>query len=136
MREPRYFRWHEFDSKNAQGTARITGSGAAHMDRDFVERLDALRAACGFVFIVTSGYRIPKYNAKISSTGLTGPHTKGRAADIAVAGGQAYEVLRLAPEFGMTGIGVAQKGAHGRRFIHLDDLTPGEDDPRPWVWSY
>jgi hypothetical protein len=36
----------------------------------------------------------------------------------------------------MTGIGVAQRGPHDKRFIHLDDLKNSEQNPRPWIWSY
>jgi len=31
---------------------------------------------------------------------------------------------------------VSQRGAHGKRFIHLDTMEDSDTHPRPWVWSY
>lgn len=101
---------------------------------DFVDMLDLLRDDCGFPFPITSGYRCPVHNARVSSTGAAGPHTTGRAADIAVSRERAYKVLQLALQMGFTGIGVQQRG--GGRFIHLDTLENGPGRPRPVVWSY
>jgi len=58
-------------------------------------------------------------------------HNMGIACDVAVQGGDAYNILRLAFAYGFTGIGVNQKG--GGRFIHLDTWR---EPPRPNVWSY
>ena len=98
--------------------------------QDFMDRVEALRLAVGFALPVTSAARCPDYNAKVSGTGRTGPHTTGRAIDFGVSHSQAYMVLSAALLAGFTGIGVQQKG--GGRFIHLDDLQVG----RPTVWSY
>lgn len=102
--------------------------------RSFMERIEKLRIQYGKPMTVTSAARCPEYNAKVSSTGLTGPHTTGRAIDLGLSRGDAYAVLRLALIAGFTGIGVAQKGAG--RFLHLDDLEQDEGQPRPTVWSY
>ena len=111
------------------------GCGKADMDEEFMLRLDQMRMAAGFPFIVTSGYRCPDYNDQVSSTGRTGPHTTGKAADISARGHEALKIVDLALSHSMTGIGVAQKG--GGRFIHLDCLVNGERGaPRPWIWSY
>ena len=104
------------------------------MQDDFITKLDALRTKVGFPLPVSSGYRCPKYNAAVSSTGLNGPHTTGRAVDFAVSRHRGWEVLRAAMEMGFTGIGVAQKGEG--RFLHLVDLTEPEHAPRPTIWSY
>ena len=103
----------------------------------FMYRLQLLRTAAQFGFIISSAYRTPAYNASISSTGHDGPHTTGRAVDIVCYGWQAYKLVSLAPEFEFTGIGVKQKGDINKRFIHLDDLEDHETKgPRPWIWSY
>lgn len=99
-----------------------------------VERLERLRVRCGFPFKVTSGARCPKHNAEESHTGLTGPHTKGQAFDIAIRGEQALRLVDFAREEGFTGVGVSQKGES--RFIHIDDLPNADGQPRPWIWSY
>lgn len=106
----------------------------AHVAPQFVERLDALRERLGAPLIVSSGYRCQAHNARVSSSGRFGPHTTGRAADLAVSGAVAFRVLALAAELGFTGLGVQQRGAG--RFVHLDDLPAASDRPRPWVWSY
>lgn len=108
--------------------------GKVEMNEVFVSKLDAMRGQCDFPFVVTSGYRCPDHNEAVSTTGRDGPHTTGRAADIAVSGAAAYRVLSMCQRFGITGIGVQQKGSG--RFLHLDDLENGPGCPRPWIWSY
>jgi len=120
----RYFKYSEFDQKG------LPGSGEEFMSQLFLSNLDALRHNCGFPFIITSGYRSPGYNDRISSTGLTGPHTTGLAADIAVARESALILLREALNMEcFTGIGLQQKGKG--RFIHLD-ITAGNRR----FWTY
>lgn len=124
-----HFSKSEFDCK--------CGCGGNEMDEMFILKLDTMRELLGFPLRVTSGYRCPAYNDRISSTGTTGPHTTGHAADLAVFGRQAYSVLAQAMQTGyMTGIGPKQSGAHASRFIHLDDLEPNNGRYRPTVWTY
>lgn len=121
----RHFTYSEFDQKGEEG------SGQLFMDYLFLHSLDALRHKCDFPFVVTSGYRTPEYNNEISTTGLTGPHTTGKAADIAVSRKNARIVLQNAFEMGcFTGIGLNQKG--DGRFIHLDTIEREE----PAIWTY
>lgn len=99
----------------------------------FLQKLDSIREEYGQPIIVSSGYRCATYNNKISSTGVGGPHTRGRAVDIPCHGEEAIRLIRIALRNGMTGIGVKQNGTHSKRFIHLDDL---EEGVRPTIWSY
>lgn len=122
-------RWPNFSPEEF----RCKGSGRMEMNVDFLDRLQALRTAFGKPMIITSGYRSPEHNKAVSSTGSDGPHTTGRAVDVAVSGADAVKLVGLAIQMGFTGIGVKQKGPHAGRFIHLDDLTAG---PRPGMWSY
>lgn len=108
------------------------GSGTVHMDPAFMDRLQDLRNALGFPFIVSSAYRTPEYDRSIGGAGV---HPLGRAVDLRVYGTRAFEIVTRAKAYGFTGIGVAQKGPRASRFIHLDDL-PNGDHPRPWVWTY
>jgi uncharacterized protein YcbK (DUF882 family) len=104
------------------------------MDDGFMRRIVALRQSLSFPFVVSSAYRCPDYNDKVSTTGRDGPHTTGRAIDIQVLGEQALDLLSCARSHGITGLGVKQ---HNKgRFLHLDDLEPGLKRPRPWLWSY
>lgn len=100
---------------------------------EFMLRLEGLRVAFGRTMKVTSGARCPAYNAKVSGTGLTGPHTIG-AVDIDIARREAYDLVALAPKHGFTGIGFKQHGAN--RFMHLDALPDAPGQPRPTIWSY
>lgn len=98
-------------------------------DPAFMEKVEALRRLYNRPMPVTSAARCPAHNAKVSSTGTTGPHTTGRAIDIGVRGADALDLVRVALSLGgFTGIGVSQKGS--ARFIHFDDL------PRKAIWSY
>lgn len=103
------------------------------MDNDFMSSLVLIRRLAGFPFIVTSAYRTPEHNAEISTTGLIGPHTTGKAADILISGERAFTLLKLALTNGFTGIGIKQKGPYKGRFIHLDTVA---SDLRPRCWSY
>jgi uncharacterized protein YcbK (DUF882 family) len=110
------------------------GCDRAEMSPAFMDRLQRVRSVMGEALVVSSGYRCPEYNARISSTGRNGPHTLGKAADIAVQGDKAHRLLKHAMQHGFTGIGVQQKG--DGRFLHLDTLGGEYNGPRPWVWSY
>jgi hypothetical protein len=106
-----------------------------------VERLEALRLELGFPFHITSAARCSVYNSKVSRTGPHGPHTiyedDNITVDISVSHDQAYELIKLAPWHGWTGIGVQQKGIGSGRFIHIDRLPSNRPEhPRPRVWSY
>jgi uncharacterized protein YcbK (DUF882 family) len=105
------------------------------MDPHYIEALDDLRARLGFALIITSGFRCPAYNDRVSSTGKSGPHTTGRASDVSISGPNAFRLITQSSLGGwMTGIGINQKGPHLGRFVHLDDLDGPH--PRPRIWSY
>ena len=107
------------------------GCEAAPMDATFLIMLDELRATFGKPLLVSSGYRCPAHNSRVSSTGATGPHTSGKAVDLRVDRGAAHQLLKIAMDMNFSGIGINQKGSG--RFIHLDILVEGL---RPTVWSY
>ena len=109
------------------------GKGPEMMDGDLMRKLVAIRRETGIPMAVTSAYRCPEYNAEVSKTGKTGPHTTGHAVDVRCSGKDAHALLSAALRFGITGVGVSQRGAHNARFLHFDDL---HTELRPWVWSY
>ena len=97
-------------------------------------KLEALRVAWGKPMRLSSAFRCPSHNVKVSKSGPNGPHTLG-AFDVQVNGEDAFELVKLAMSMGWTGIGLSQKGALATRFIHIDaglDAT----HPRPRLWSY
>ena len=95
------------------------------MSEEFIHKLDELRAACGFPFYITSGYRSEKHSIE-SKKSKPGTHAQGIAADIAVNGGsQRFTIVKNALAMGFTGIGVA------RGFIHVDVRKT-----TPVMWKY
>lgn len=108
-------------------------SGKCLMDPSFMLTLEAIRIKCDFPFTITSAYRDPTHPIEAKKA-KPGTHASGRAVDIAVRGDKAIKLIKVAFEFGITGIGVQQKG--GSRFIHLDDLKLEDGFARPNIWSY
>ncbi|MFZ9064655.1 MAG: D-Ala-D-Ala carboxypeptidase family metallohydrolase [bacterium] len=92
--------------------------GEEHMNLHFVKLLDETRRKLGFPLKISSGYRCPDYNEKVSS-GRDGPHTTGKAADIHIYYGDARLLLDEVMDV-FEGIGINQKGPVEGRFIHLD----------------
>ncbi|MBM3494856.1 MAG: DUF882 domain-containing protein [Armatimonadetes bacterium] len=107
------------------------GCGQMKMHNDFMLNLVALRDIFGMKIPVTSGYRCPAHNAKVSKTGDTGPHTTGRAVDVLINRGQARQLVQLAMSLGFTGIGLKQHGPDSGRIVHLD-MVPGPER----LWTY
>ena len=104
------------------------------MNEAFLERLQTVRNKFGAAMYLTSGYRCPVHNSKISALGsMDGPHTTGHAVDVKVSGHNALRLINIALDCGMQGVGIKQNGEYSSRFVHLDDLTEGV---RPHIWSY
>jgi uncharacterized protein YcbK (DUF882 family) len=101
--------------------------GKAEMKPEFLAKLQELRLAYGRPMNVSSGYRCPDHPIEKAKP-EPGMHATGLAADVAVTGTDAFEIVRLGLQLGFTGLGVQQKGVG--RFIHLDIRKT------PMVWSY
>ena len=99
-------------------------TGKNKINPHFVEALDKLRAAAGFPFVITSGYRSPEHpieKAKVENGGKLGIHTEGLAADIAMNNGaDRRRLVKLALEMGFSGIGVKKDCVH----IDVRGTTP------------
>ena len=112
----RYFNISEFDCKE---------TGENNMQPRFINLLDTVRDACGFPFVVNSGYRSPQHSKEVVKD-EPGMHSKGLAADIRVSGGvQRYFLVQAAIDAGFGGIGVA------KTYVHVDL----RDDMMMWVYS-
>ena len=80
---------------------------------------------------IASGYRCGDHNDKVSSTGPTGPHTTGMAADISVKDSQHRKRLITYFANKVTGLGIAKS------FIHIDLLDSDRGfQMRPNCWVY
>jgi uncharacterized protein YcbK (DUF882 family) len=110
------------------------------MNADFMDKLGRLRLAFGYPMVVTSAYRCPEHDKRVSTSARAGngPHTWGHAIDVNVWGERALFYIKKAQELGLfSGFGIHQKGEARQRFIHLDDLTTMEAGaPRPNLWTY
>ena len=125
------WRWPNFNPQEIASH----GNGQVLIVPTFLDKLQFLRNTVGIPLVLTSWYRDPAYNNAVSTTGTKGPHTTGRAVDIAIFGSAAYNILEHVSPCGFTGVGIKQTG--NGRFIHLDDLGPEDGFAnRPWLWSY
>lgn len=102
------------------------------MQAHFLDLLERIRARYGRSMPVSSGYRCPDHPIEAKKE-TPGAHASGLAVDIRVHGDTALELIEIALEEGINGLGVNQRGDHSQRFIHLDIL---EGRGRPTVWSY
>lgn len=95
------------------------------MNRDFVFRVDSLRARLGFPLVVTSGYRCEEWNKKVGGS-PNSKHIQGLAADLKiVSSNHRYEVLKEVFSMHFAGIGIADN------FVHIDDR-----DSNLVSWTY
>ncbi|MFQ5741994.1 MAG: D-Ala-D-Ala carboxypeptidase family metallohydrolase [Acidobacteriota bacterium] len=126
------WRWKNFTPREM----RCRGTEKLLIVPEFMDQLQSLRDGLGFALPVSSGFRTPGYNEKVSSTGRDGPHTTGHAVDILIYGKEAYELIADATTYGFPGLGMKQHGPYEERFVHLDDLDEVPRRPRPWPWTY
>ena len=86
---------------------------------------DLLREACGFPFVITSGYRSLYHSVEIKKE-KPGTHTQGIACDIrAKSGVEKYKIVAAAISMGFSGIGIHKD------FIHVDDRVS-----QKVIWNY
>lgn len=105
--------------------------GEQGMNDKFMRKIDVIRKHCSFPFIVTSGYRCSTHNQIVSTTGVNGPHTTGRAIDVSITDSwKRYILVQAAMDNGILRIG------HGSNFMHLDNLTTADEFPAPNLWAY
>jgi uncharacterized protein YcbK (DUF882 family) len=97
------------------------------MAPEFMALLQAIRTELGFPMAITSGFRCSEHNARESSTGLNGPHTTGKAADISADSQKAYLIIAAALRHGVKRFGLAKD------FVHLD---VSDSHPSPRAWTY
>lgn len=98
------------------------------MDDGFMLKINLIREACGFPFIVNSAFRCEAHNKSVG--GVAGSdHTRGLGLDIAVYNPQAMIIVQESVKF-LNRIGISQKDGLPR-YIHL-----GGDSSPYAIWSY
>ena len=105
------------------------GCGHVSVHSDLLDLLQTARDNIGPITI-SSAYRCPDHNDKVSSTGLSGPHTTSKAVDIHVSNSQHRKLLIDYFTNKVTGLGIA------KTFIHIDIISPEELSHRPNCWLY
>ena len=113
-------------------------TGENGMDAAFMEALQRLRTRCDFPFVISSGYRSVNHSIEAAKE-RPGAHGFGKAVDIKIYGNKAMRLLSEvfpSSQSGIYGIGVAQSGPVGSRYIHLDGILHNDRFPRPFIWSY
>lgn len=124
-------RWEFFSEQELS----CRGTDECEMNEEFMEKLVRLRKKFNKPMIISSGFRSQAHNSAINGARHS-PHLLGRAVDILCHGKDAYRLIGLAIDNGMTGIGVQQRGDYESRFIHVDDIVKSKVHHRPWIWSY
>jgi zinc D-Ala-D-Ala carboxypeptidase len=124
--------WPNFGYAELRCKCGKCGSTGDEMDAAFMAKLQQLRTQLGKPMALSSAYRCPKHPVEINKA-APGEHCTGQAVDVAIQGGEALQLLRLALELGFTRIGIKQKGSG--RFIHLGTSAGGRF-PSPALWSY
>lgn len=123
--------WSQY-TNFAESEFRCKHTGRCVMRRDFLDVLQAIRNAYGKPIRIMSGYRDPSHPVERIKRHGPGEHSLGLAADVAVSGADALELLRVALAHGIRRVGVQQKGEG--RFLHLGLGGPGIATPA--IWSY
>ena len=122
--------WNEEWENFSPDEVKCSHCGELKIDEELMDLIQEARETLGPLRI-TSGYRCSEHNNNISSTGPTGPHTTGKALDIATSNSQQRKELIDYFATKVSGLGIAKS------FIHIDLLTDEDGfDARPNCWTY
>jgi len=103
----KHFRRDEFDSPDTPGSG-------DQMQVPFVAVLDGIRQACGFPFLITSGFRTWRHNQSVGGK-VNSAHTRGWAADISMTNSHwRFLLVKTALERGIRRVEI------GSNWVHLD----------------
>ena len=94
------------------------------IDPKLIDYLQTIRDHFGKAITITSGYRCPIHNSKVSKA-KNSYHTQGpkySAADFVVSGVTPREVAKYAESLGIKGIGLYETKSDGN-FVHIDTRT-------------
>ena len=122
--------WQEDWCNFTPDECRCSCCNRLEISSDIMDLLQTARNDLGPLQI-TSAYRCPDHNSKVSSTGASGPHTSGYAVDIHVSNSQHRKQLIDYFAKKVTGLGVA------KTFLHIDLLNAEHGfEMRPNAWKY
>ena len=122
--------WNEEWQNFTPDEVKCSHCGEFKIDEELMDLIQEARENLGPLRI-TSAFRCSEHNNNISSTGPNGPHTTGKAIDIAVKNSQQRKELIDYFATKVSGLGIAKS------FIHIDLLTDEDGfDARPNCWTY
>ncbi len=122
MMKYKHFLLSEFDSPD------LPGSGARHMDRDFLDMLDYAADICKLQFIIIEGYRTKFQNKRLSGHSSSA-HLVGKAVVLQCKNAnKRYKMIAALLESGFTRIGVSKN----QKTIYCDN----DDLKKDMIWLY
>lgn len=124
--------WSKYAPYFSESEFTCRHTGKCEMQKEFMDKLLALRIKYGRAMSISSGYRHWSHPVEARKGHKNGEHTQGLCCDVAVSHADAYALLALALEMGFPRIGVQQKGTG--RFLHIG--LGSESLPTPAIWSY
>ena len=124
--------WSKYEPYFSEKEFKCSHTGECLMQEAFMDILMTIREEYGKPMTITSGYRHPSHPIEVRKA-KAGEHSLGMCADIGVSGKEALDIISIALDFGITRLGVNQKGSG--RFIHLG-IGGADHLPNPHVWSY
>lgn len=104
------------------------GTGAVHLRKDALQKLQRLRTASGGPLIINSAYRSPKHNASVGGA-KNSQHVQGIAFDVSMVNHDPGVFEASARAAGFTGFGFYPPGKGN--FIHID-LGPAREWGMRW----
>lgn len=99
--------------------------GVAHMNMDFLIKLDKVRHNVGKPFVVTSGFRCEEHNKRVRGR-VKSLHKVGRAVDFDIIGWSNEDIMRLVYFAGKFGLRVRVYARHltgAYVFCHIDSAV-------------
>lgn len=103
------------------------------MRPEFMERLQQIRTTYGKPLIITSGYRDMTHPVEAAKQN-PGEHYYGCAADIAISGTDALDLMMTAYSYGIRRMGLKQTGS--RRFLHIGMGDALKLNFPSTIWTY
>lgn len=110
-------------------------TGECHMQPAFLELMQNVRTEYGKPMFISSGFRSILHPIETTKA-KPGEHTHGLAADILCHGPRAIILLQLFLKWGVTRIGLHQKGNVNARFIHVGIADKFMNDFPGAIWTY
>lgn len=127
------WRWPNF----TPGEMADSRSGQLLLVPAYMDWLQLVRKHYGRPMIISSGFRTPEHQQTLPGHRTSGSHVHGMAVDVRVYGSHALELVKMACENDVMGLGIHQDDENVRsRYIHLDMWDKGPEGVRPNIWSY